>query len=65
MESIERDLNAYLFLEFGMEGEETSISETWPFSLRRLGEIGVGVIFEFIDNDEPYFAISGPCLSFF
>jgi len=66
MESIERDLNAYLFLEFGMEeeGEETSISETWPFSLRRLGEIGVSVIFEFDDDDEPYFAIGGPCLDF-
>jgi hypothetical protein len=65
MESIERDLNAYLFLEFGMEEEaETSISETWPFSLRRLGEIGVRVIFEFDDDDEPYFAIGGPCLDF-
>ncbi|HET6975562.1 MAG TPA: hypothetical protein VFI24_04515 [Pyrinomonadaceae bacterium] len=64
MESIERDLNAYLFLAFGMEGEEDSISEAWPFSLRRLGEIGVRVIFEFDDADEPYFAISGPCLDF-
>jgi len=64
MGSIEHDLNAYLFLEFGMEGEETSISETWPFSLRRLGEIGVRVIFEFDDDDEQYFAISGPCLDF-
>jgi len=64
MGSIERDLNAYLFLEFGIDGEETSISETWPFSLRRLGEIGARVIFEFDDDDEPYFAISGPCLDF-
>jgi len=39
--------------------EETSISETWPFSLRRLGEIGARVIFEFDDGDEPCFAISG------
>jgi hypothetical protein len=66
MGTIERDLNAYLFLEFGMEeeGEETSISETWPFSLRRLGELGVREIFEFDDADEPYFAIGGPCLDF-
>ena len=66
MESIERELNDYLFLEFGMEeeGEETSISETWPFSLRRLGEIGDKVIFEFDDDDEPYFAIGGPYLDF-
>ncbi len=64
MGSIERDLNDYLFLEFGMEEEEEAlISETWPFSLRRLGEIGDSVIFEFDDDDEPYFAIGGPCLS--
>ena len=62
MGSIERELNEYLFLEFGMEEEETSISETWPFMLRRVGEIGVRVIFEFDDDDEPYFAIGGPCL---
>src|SRR5262245_1276569 len=65
MESIERDLNNYLFLEFGFEEEEeTLISETWPFSLRRLVEIVVNVIFEFDDDDVPYFAISGPCLEF-
>ena len=64
MESIERDLNAYLFLEFGKEGEETSISETWPFKLRRLGEIGDRVIFEFDDGDEPFFAIDGPYRDF-
>ena len=62
MESIERELNAYLFLEFGMEEDETSISETWPFSLRRLGEIGARVIFEFDDDDEPFFAIGEPYL---
>lgn len=62
--SIERDLNAYLFVEFGIKGEETSISETWPFSLRRLGEIGDRVIFEFDDGDEPYFAIGEPYLDF-
>ena len=61
---IERDLNAYLFLEFGMEEEESSISETWPFSLSPLGEIGDRVIFEFVDEDEPYFAIGGPYLDF-
>jgi hypothetical protein len=65
MGSIERELNEYLFLEFGMEEEEEAlISESWPFSLRRLGEIGVRVIFEFDDADEPYFAIGGPCLDF-
>ena len=64
MGSIERDLNDYLFREFGMEGEESSISETWPFNLRRIGEIGVRVIFEFDDDDEPFFAVSGPCLDF-
>ena len=65
MESIERDLNDYLFLEFGMdEEEETLISETWPFSLRRLGEIEGRLIFEFDDDDEPFFAIGEPYLDF-
>jgi hypothetical protein len=41
MGSIERELNEYLFLEFGMEEEEEAlISESWPFNLCRLGEIG-------------------------
>lgn len=64
MESIERELNAYLFLEFGMDDdeEEGSISETWPFILRRLGEIGERLIYEFDDGDEPYFAIGDPYL---
>ena len=43
MESIERDLNEYLFLKFGMEEDEGSVSETWPFSLRRL-EFGSGAV---------------------
>ncbi len=64
MESIERDLNEYLFHEFGMEEGDAAISETSPFSLRRLGEIGTSIIFEFEDDDEPYFAIGGPCLDF-
>ena len=65
MGSIERELNEYLFLEFGMddeEEEESSVSETWPFNLRRLGEIGTRLIFEFDDGDEQYFAIGEPYL---
>ena len=63
MGSIERELNEYLFLEFGMEEEEEAlISESWPFSLRRLGEIGDKLIFEFDDDDEPFFAIGEPYL---
>ena len=65
MRSIERELNEYLFLEFGIEAEEeTSISDTWPFGLRRIGEIGDRVIFEFDDDDEPFFAIGEPYLDF-
>jgi hypothetical protein len=63
MGSIERELNEYLFLEFGMEEEEEAlISESWPFNLCRLGEIGDKVIFEFDDDDEPFFAIGEPYL---
>ena len=61
MSSIEHELNDYLFLEFGMEEDEGVVSETWPFTLRRLGEIGDKIIFEFDDGD-PFFAIGGPCL---
>lgn len=63
MESIEHELNDYLFHEFGMDEEDEGVvSETWPFILRRLGEIGDSIIFEFDDGDDQYFAIGGPCL---
>ena len=65
MESIEKRLNEYLFHEFGMDvsGDESQVSETWPFVLRRLAESGTNIVFEF-DDDQPYFAFGGDYLSF-
>ena len=44
MSSIERELNLYLFHEFGMDTEpgadESNVSESWPFQLRRVGQVG-------------------------
>jgi hypothetical protein len=62
MSSIERDLNAYLFLEFGLdlEEDESRVSESWPFELRKHADLEDGPVFEFDDDDEPFFALTGP-----
>ena len=63
MENLARAMNHYLFYEFGVEGDESLISEIWPFKLRPLVlEPGVAV-FEF-EDDEPYFAIAAKSLNF-
>lgn len=59
MSSIERDLNEYLFYEFGEEGDLSSVSETWPFRLRPIGNIEGRMVYEF-DADEPFFALAEP-----
>jgi hypothetical protein len=63
--SVERDLNEYLFLEFGfdVEEDESRVSESWPFDLRKVAELPDGPIFEF-DDDEPFFALVGGGLNF-
>ena len=66
MENLQKRLNEYLFLEFGMDDEEdeSQISEEWPFVLREVGRTPTLTVFEF-DDDEPYFAIADPVLNFF
>lgn len=67
MESLQKSLNEYLFLEFGMDDEgedESKISEEWPFVFREVGRIPGLTVFEF-DDDEPYFAIAEPVLNCF
>ena len=59
MENLERELNDYLFLEFDIEGDESLISETWPFKFRLIGQLNELTVFEFDDNDEPFFALAG------
>jgi hypothetical protein len=65
MSSLERDLNEYLFYEFGrdLDGGEERISETWPFALRKLGERDGMIVFEF-DDGQPFFAFAGEALSY-
>ena len=60
-----RSLNEYLFHEFGREqaGGTNRVSDTWPFVLRRIGDLDEAVVFEF-DDDEPYFALVGPSLDY-
>ena len=71
MESMKKSLNEYLFLEFGMdvyeEEDESKISEEWPFVLREVGQMQELqlTVFEFDDDDEPYFAMANRCLNFF
>jgi len=59
MSPIERDLNEYLFFEFGfdLEEDESRVSESWPFELRKVADLEDGSIFEF-DDDEPFFALT-------
>ena len=72
METMKRELNEYLFLEFGVgtsEGDEERVSEDWPFVLQlafsfdRCGE--VTHVFSFDYEGEAYFAIYGTGLNFF
>lgn len=65
MSSIELDLNNYLFLEFGfhLEEDESRVSESWPFELRKMADLEDGPIFEF-EDDEPFFALTGGALNF-
>jgi len=63
MDDLKAQLNDYLFLEFGVEGDESRVSATWPFDLRELAVTPDLTIFEFHD-DEPYFALAGESLNF-
>ena len=63
MDDLKTEINEYLFLEFGVDGDESSVSEDWPFKLRRLAETSDLTVFEFHD-DEAYFAVAGESLDF-
>ncbi|HEX6729566.1 MAG TPA: hypothetical protein VF074_06135 [Pyrinomonadaceae bacterium] len=63
MDHLKAQLNNYLFLEFGVEGDESRVSATWPFDLRELAATPDLTVFEFHD-DEAYFALAGESLNF-
>lgn len=64
MRTLRRQLNEYLFHEFGHDGPEDRISESWPFELREVGQTNGLVAFEFDDGDERFFAIDDGALTF-
>jgi hypothetical protein len=65
MTSIEKSPNEYLFHEFGMDtdSDQSRVSDSWPFVLRRVAQAGTTTVFEFQD-DPPYFALAGDSLNF-
>jgi hypothetical protein len=71
MVTSKRDLNEYLFYEFGggeEEGDEARIADDWPFTLNWIGTIDsdgeITPIYEFSDEDESFFMLGGNVLSF-
>ena len=68
-----REINQYLFYEFGLAVEETSeqlhITDDWPFELTLIGVIQIGErlfqVFSFTESDGLYYAVSGNSLTFY
>ncbi len=63
MDDLKTELNGYLFLEFGVDGDESSVSEDWPFELHTLLETSKLAVFEF-HSDQAYFAVADEGLNF-
>jgi hypothetical protein len=57
--NMKRELNGYLFFEFGCEGEESQVSDSWPFDLKEVGLIEDEHVFEFESGGEEFFAFYG------
>ena len=64
MNELKTQLNEYLFMEFGVDGDESNVSENWPFQLHALLETPDLVVFAFHDDDEAYFAVADEALDF-
>jgi hypothetical protein len=70
---MKKELNEYLFLEFGLdtEGEDISrVSNDWPFQLEQLDEIELPdgdttYVFRFESDGELLYAIAGRSMTFF
>ncbi len=56
---MKRELNEYLFFEFGVEADEAQISDSWPFELKEVGAVEDEQVFEFESDGEEFFAIFG------
>lgn len=58
-----KDINEYLYYEFGIDGNESSISEEWPFHLHSVGSLTLRGertdFYEFTDGEMDYYAQEG------
>ncbi len=63
MDDLKTEINEYLFMEFGVEGDESKVSEDWPFELEKVLEAPDLTVFAF-QADEPCFAIADESLNF-
>lgn len=70
-EFTKREINEYLFLEFGIDEEgadESQVGDDWPFVLQHVGAIGpqgrTTQVYHFSDDGEEFFALAGPALTF-
>jgi hypothetical protein len=63
MDDLKTEINAYLFIEFGVEGDESKVSGDWPFELETLLEGPDLTVFAF-QADEACFALADESLNF-
>ena len=63
-----RGINEYLYCEFGEDGDDSRISEEWPFLLEKVGSFatdeGEAEVYFFSDDDE-YYAVTRPALTYY
>jgi hypothetical protein len=64
MGDLKTELNGYLFMEFGVDGDESNVSASWPFKLHELLETSDLAVFQF-HEDQAYFAVADEGLNFF
>ena len=69
---MKRDLNQYLYYEFGVDDEnerDAKISDNWPFKLEFIGKINIKneviTVYAFEDDNEKFFGIDGDLISYF
>jgi hypothetical protein len=65
---IRKEINEYLYFEIGIDGEESQVSETWPFELDYVGQLAEGdivEIYKFSYEGETYFAQGGRVFDFY
>ncbi len=64
MNDLKTEVNEYLFMEFGVDGDESEVSEDWPFKLTMLVEAPDLIVFAFQAEEVSYFAVAEDSLNF-